>query len=60
MHIEHTHRRLAKTRGSAAGPLHGFALAVYDVERDLIGCGRAWCDGPWAAGQLSPTLLIAA
>jgi hypothetical protein len=36
MHIEHTHRRLAKTRGSAAGPLPGFALAVYDVERDLI------------------------
>lgn len=36
MHIEHTHRRLGKMRGSAAGPLPGFALAVYDVERDLV------------------------
>jgi len=36
MHIEHTEKRLHVLRDVAVGPRPGFALAVYDAERDLI------------------------
>lgn len=36
MHVEATHRRLAVLRAVAAGPRPGFALAVYDAERELV------------------------